>query len=108
MANACAAVSFFPMPVQAGDALESLIKKGNFFGEARYRYEFVDQDGPAIFKDTGDIKFIASFRFADVHNGVAGQQTAAFFFHKGDQSIDETAKTAVQIPQFFGTGVFFS
>lgn len=51
LANACAAVSFFPMPVQAGDALESLIKKGNFFGEARYRYEFVDQDGPAIITD---------------------------------------------------------
>lgn len=35
------------VPAFAGDDVESIVKEGKFFGEARYRYEYVDQDGPA-------------------------------------------------------------
>ncbi len=34
-------------PVLADDAEDSLIKQGAFYGDLRYRYETVDQDGPA-------------------------------------------------------------
>ena len=34
-------------PAFAGDDVNSIITDGGFFGEVRYRYEFVDQDGPA-------------------------------------------------------------
>ncbi len=34
-------------PAVAGEEVESIVKEGSFFGEARYRYEFVDQDGVA-------------------------------------------------------------
>lgn len=46
---AFALLSFVPVsgPAQAGDQPESLIKEGEFIGQVRYRYEFVDQDGPA-------------------------------------------------------------
>lgn len=33
------------IPAFAGDTVESIVTDGNFFGEARYRYEFVDQNG---------------------------------------------------------------
>lgn len=42
---------FLSLPAKAGDTLESLIKEGDFFGEVRYRYEFVDQDGPVPVTD---------------------------------------------------------
>ena len=34
-------------PAVAGDDVASIVKDGKFFGHARYRYEFVDQDGIA-------------------------------------------------------------
>ena len=33
------------MPALAGDSVDSIIKDGKFFGEIRYRYETVEQDG---------------------------------------------------------------
>ena len=42
---ACAA------PTMANEAEDSLIKKGVFYGDVRYRYETVDQDGPAPITD---------------------------------------------------------
>lgn len=33
------------LPAYAGDNIESIFKDGKVFGEARYRYEYVDQDG---------------------------------------------------------------
>ena len=38
-------VALITQPVYAHDNLESLIKDGKVFGEVRYRYESVDQDG---------------------------------------------------------------
>lgn len=38
-------------PAFAGDDVESIIMEGKFFGEARYRYEYVDQKGPAPITD---------------------------------------------------------
>ncbi|MCC6598758.1 MAG: alginate export family protein [Alphaproteobacteria bacterium] len=37
----------FVSSAQAGDTLQSLITEGEFTGQIRYRYEHVDQDGPA-------------------------------------------------------------
>ncbi len=42
---ACAA------PTMANEAEDSLIKKGVFYGDVRYRYETVDQDGPVPITD---------------------------------------------------------
>lgn len=41
----------FPTPSLAGDTPESLVSEGQVFGELRYRYEYVDQDGPAPIAD---------------------------------------------------------
>lgn len=38
-------------PAFANEAEDSLIKKGAFYGDIRYRYETVDQDGPAPIAD---------------------------------------------------------
>lgn len=38
-------------PALANEAEDSLIKKGAFYGDVRYRYETVDQDGPAPITD---------------------------------------------------------
>ena len=38
-------------PALAGDDIESIVRDGSFFGEMRYRYETVDQDGPAPIVD---------------------------------------------------------
>lgn len=45
------ALLFLSAGAYAGDTPESLIHEGTFFGEARYRYEYVDQDGPAPISD---------------------------------------------------------
>ena len=45
------ALLFLSLSAHAGDTPESLVKEGNFFGEIRYRYEFVDQNGPAPVSD---------------------------------------------------------
>ena len=39
------------LPAMADDDVESIVKDGRFFGEARYRYEYVDQNGPAPITD---------------------------------------------------------
>lgn len=39
------AISLFPLGASAADPLNNLVKDGKFFGEMRYRYEYVDQDG---------------------------------------------------------------
>lgn len=49
--NVGSALLFLSLPAQAGNTPESLIKEGGFFGEVRYRYEFVDQNGPAPVTD---------------------------------------------------------
>lgn len=36
----------FPFPCFAENGADRLVTEGRFFGELRYRYEFVDQDGP--------------------------------------------------------------
>jgi hypothetical protein len=41
----------FTAPVFAHEAEDALIKKGAFYGDIRYRYETVDQDGPAPVTD---------------------------------------------------------
>jgi len=38
-------VMFSTFPAMAGNDVESIVKDGNFFGEVRYRYENVEQDG---------------------------------------------------------------
>lgn len=49
--TAFAALLCLSISANAGDTPESILKDGNFFGEVRYRYEFVDQDGPAPITD---------------------------------------------------------
>ncbi len=38
---------FTALPAFAGDNIESIVTDGSFFGEMRYRYESVNQNGPA-------------------------------------------------------------
>lgn len=42
-----AGLFFSPVTSFADDGAENLFTEGRFWGELRYRYEFVDQDGPA-------------------------------------------------------------
>ncbi len=42
-----AGLFILPSPGFAGEGAKSLLTEGKFFGELRYRHEFVDQDGPA-------------------------------------------------------------
>lgn len=46
-----AGVSLFPLPGFAESGAEQILTQGKFFGELRYRHEFVDQEGPAPVKD---------------------------------------------------------
>ncbi|MGN7439377.1 MAG: alginate export family protein [Alcanivorax sp.] len=46
LSTVCALVIQTAPSAFAGDNVESIVKDGNFFGEIRYRYEHVDQDGP--------------------------------------------------------------
>lgn len=46
-----ASVLAFPGLSLAGDTPESIVSEGQVFGELRYRYEYVDQDGPAPVTD---------------------------------------------------------
>lgn len=55
----------------AGDTSGSLITDGHFFGEVRYRYEYVDQDGPAPIADdakAGTIRTNIGFKSGKYQN----------------------------------------
>lgn len=45
LAAVCALVIHGAPSALAGDNVDSIVKDGHFFGEMRYRYENVDQDG---------------------------------------------------------------
>lgn len=50
------------LPAFAGDDVESIVKEGHFFGEARYRYEHVDQDGIANDADASTLRTNIGFK----------------------------------------------
>jgi len=55
-------------PAMAGDSLESMLTDGNFFGEARYRYEFVDQDGIAKDANASTMRVNLGFKTGEYKN----------------------------------------
>ncbi len=55
-------------PAFAGDTVESIITDGDFFGEARYRYEFVDQDGIANEADASTVRTNFGFKTGEYKN----------------------------------------
>lgn len=56
------------LPAFAGDDVESIIKEGNFFGEARYRYEFVDQNRIANDGKASTVRTNFGFKTGEYNN----------------------------------------
>ena len=55
-------------PAFAGDSVETIVTEGKFFGEARYRYEFVDQDGVANDAKASTVRTNIGFKTGEYQN----------------------------------------
>ncbi len=61
-------VMFSAFPVVAGDDVESIVKDGRFFGEVRYRYENVEQDGISNNANVSTIRTNVGFKTGEYKN----------------------------------------
>lgn len=87
-------------PAKAQDASENIIKNGHVTGTLRYRYEFVDQDGPApIMPDARAGTLRANIGFeTGVYYGFQALLEAQFVQNIGAHDFNDTVNGKIRFP----------
>ncbi|MDH5723117.1 MAG: alginate export family protein [Alphaproteobacteria bacterium] len=83
-------------PAKADD-IESLIKDGELYGEVRYRYENVDQEGIAEDASANTVRTNLGFKTGE-YNGLKGAVELQFVQHLGDEDYNSTTNGQTSFP----------
>lgn len=98
--NAFLTLTFLPsaaLATTSSDAPEALIKDGKFFGEVRYRFEHVDQDGIANDADAHTIRTNVGFK-TGIYKGFQGAIEGQIVQHLSDEDFNSTTNGNTTYP----------
>ena len=90
------AILVFSSPVHADD-LESLVKDGTFYGEARYRYEYVDQNGITEEANAHTVRTNIGFKTGE-YKGFKALVEAQIVRKLGDEDFNDTTNGKTTFP----------
>lgn len=88
---------FTAFPAFAGDDVESLVKEGKFFGQMRYRYESVDQDGIANDAHASTVRTNIGFK-TGVYENFQGMAEAQFVNNIGADDFNDSVNGKTTYP----------
>ena len=98
VAAALLATSSFPALASVGDqGPMDLVNKGKFFGQVRYRYEFVDQDGISNDADASTVRTNLGFK-TGVYKGFQALMEAQIVQNIGPNDFNDTTNGQTSFP----------